>query len=434
MKPLSTHRPVHGEEMKAIMNINELNTIAQLEDFLNGTQPVVFSPEITKEQLYAWIQRTLVKFNYLALSKHERGIVRRYLSRVTRYSRQQCTRLILQYRKHGQIQQKCKIKKTSFKKIYTSQDIRLLAKLDELHGTLSGPATKKLCERAFNIFGQQEYERLANVSVSHIYNLRHSVSYTRQRWIHDVTKPKPSSIGERRKPKPNGNPGYIRIDTVHQGDLDGQKGVYHINAVDEVTQFEVVSSVEKISEQYLIPVLEDLLNTFPFILTGFHSDNGSEYINKVVAKLLDKLHIEFTKSRPRHSNDNALAECKNGAIVRKILGYMHIPQHWAEKMNELNKKYLNPYINYHRPCFFAETKIDEKGKERKIYQYDSMMTPYEKFKSLPNAEQFLREDLSFTILDKIATQVNDNDAAKQLKEARSKLFHIIHENKETVCT
>jgi hypothetical protein len=50
----------------------------------------------------------------------------------------------------------------------------------------------------------------------------------------------------------NGKPGYIRIDTVHQGDLDGCKGVYHINAVDEVTQIEIVVSVEKISEQYFM--------------------------------------------------------------------------------------------------------------------------------------------------------------------------------------
>ncbi|MFO0520296.1 MAG: hypothetical protein ACK515_07730, partial [bacterium] len=73
----------------------------------------------------------------------------------------------------------------------------------------------------------------------------------------------------------------------------------------------VVACCERISEAYLLPVLEQLLASFPFTIRGFHADNGSEYINGRVAALLDKLHAEFTKSRPRRSNDNALAETKN---------------------------------------------------------------------------------------------------------------------------
>ena len=166
----------------------------------------------------------------------------------------------------------------------------------------------------------------------------------------EKTRPRVSRIGERRKPWPNGQPGYIRIDTVHQGDWDGQKGVYHVNAVDEVTQVEMVVSVEKISERYLIPALEQLLDDFPFIIQGFHSDNGSEYVNGKVAGLLEKLRAEFTKSRSRQTNDNALAESKNGHVVRKIFGHDHIPQHWAAQINEFNRQHLNPYINYHRPA------------------------------------------------------------------------------------
>ncbi|MDA8119007.1 MAG: hypothetical protein M0Z85_02940 [Gammaproteobacteria bacterium] len=132
------------------------------------------------------------------------------------------------------------------------------------------------------VFGQTEYERLSSISISHLYDLRKSLPYTRQRRHFEKTRPRQIPIGARRKPVPNGRPGYIRIDTVHQGDLDGKKGVYHVNAVDEVTQFEVVCTVEKISESYLIPILEQLLDTFPFTLRGFRSDNGSEYINKRV--------------------------------------------------------------------------------------------------------------------------------------------------------
>jgi len=329
-------------------------------------------------------------------------------------SRQQLTRLIAQYRKTGLLRRRQRTV-AGFTQKYTSKDIRLLAAMDERHDTPCGPAVKKLCERACEVFGQTEYTALASISVSHLYNLRKSTPYTRQRRHFEKTRLQPSKIGERRKPQPNGQPGYIRIDTVHQGDLDKQKGVYHINAVDEVTQFEVVCTVEKISERYLMPALERLLEGFPFTVLNFHSDNGSEYINKRVAELLEKLRIEFTKSRSRHSNDNALAESKNGAVVRKLYGYSHIPQRWAPLMNTFNQQHLNPYINYHRPCFFPETCTDDKGKERKIYRYENMLTPYDKLKSLPNAKAYLKPGLSFEILDKLAHQISDNQAADQLQ-------------------
>lgn len=237
------------------------------------------------------------------------------------------------------------------------------------------------------------------------------------------TNPTSSLIGERKKSRPDNKPGYIRVDTVHQGDLDSCKGVYHINAVDEVTQFEVVCTVEKISEMFLIPVLEEMLNRFPFKIINFHSDNGSEYINHIVVELLNSLYITLTKSRARHSNDNALAESKNGSIVRKLLGYMHIPQKWAPLINDFNCKYLVPYLNFHRPCYFVKIEIDEKsGKQKKTYPYELMMTPYEKLKSLENTASYLKEGVTFESLEQESLAMTDLEAAKQLCKAKSKLF------------
>ena len=158
----------------------------------------------------------------------------------------------------------------------------------------------------------------------------------------------------RMKPRPEGKPGFIRVDSVHQGDLDKQKGVYHINLVDEVTQTEVVVTVEGISEYFLESALLDALTQFPFRIINFHSDNGSEYLNKTVARLLNKLVIEQTKSRSRKTNDNALVEGKNTAVVRKHYGRIHIPRKYAPLMNTFNRKYLNPYIFFHRQCAFAD--------------------------------------------------------------------------------
>src|SRR5579871_7013221 len=125
------------------------------------------------------------------------------------------------------------------------------------------------------------------------------------------------------------HPGSARvrqpIDTVHQGDQDGCKGIYHINAVDQVTQWEIVAAVPQISEFWLVPVLEAILMQFPFVILGFHSDNGSEFINYTVARLLSKLLIEQTRSQAHHTGDNGLVECKNGAIIRKRIGFASMP-------------------------------------------------------------------------------------------------------------
>ena len=155
-------------------------------------------------------------------------------------------------------------------------DIRLPARMDERHGQPSGAVLKKLCERAFERFGQQAYQRLAGISVSHLYDLRRSKTYQRQRCTLTKTGPKTASIGQRRKPYPNNQPGYIRVDSVHQGDQDKRKGVYHINAVDEVTQFQVVVTVERISEAFMKPALQQIFTAFPFRIRGFHADNGGE--------------------------------------------------------------------------------------------------------------------------------------------------------------
>ncbi len=370
--------------MKAIMNLTNLKTISDLEAFLQGNQNIAYSLPDNKAARYQQIEKILVQFRYLSCSKKDKGIITQFLIKLTAYSRQQLVRLIAQYRRTGHIVYRPA--KNGFRKKYTPQDISALAVMDGLHNTPCGHTIKKLMERSYCLYKDKNYERLMNISVAHIYNLRASASYQRQRIYLEKTKPRKVNIGERRKPQTNGEPGYIRIDTVHQGDFDKQKGVYHINATDEITQFEVVLSVEKISENFLIPLLEKLLNYFPFEVKGFHSDNGSEYINKNVARLLEKLRIEFTKSRSRHSNDNALAESKNASVVRKMYGYIHIQQKHAPIINEFNLHYVYPYINFHRPCFYPIIVTDKKGKARKKYRYKDMMTPYEKFKSLPSVK------------------------------------------------
>ncbi len=323
-----------------------------------------------KQYLFAILQQQ----RYHQLKRRSRGLVRRYLEKLTGRSRAQITRLIAMYVEGEPLQPKA-YRRCRFSQRYSREDIVLLAAMDEAHETRSGPATRKLLQRAYYDFQQIEYQRLAELSVAHIYRLRKSPTYRQRRVAYQPTQPTQVSIGERRRPQPNGRPGYLRVDTVHQGDLDGVKGVYHVNAVDEVTQWQIVGATAQISEAYLLPVLDAMLAQFPFQIRGFHSDNGSEFINYSVAKLLNKLLIEQTKSRPRHSNDNGLAETKNGAVIRKHMGYGYIAAPQAASIQTFYEEHFNPYLNFHRPCGVPEQTTDAKGKTKRVYRWYA--TPWE---------------------------------------------------------
>lgn len=393
-------------------------SVAQIKTFLKIDSAIKFKAASKKEK-YQWINEVLNKFRYFRLRKKDKGIIRSYTAKMTGLSKSQVGRIITRKRKFGKIFFSSTARHR-FPRKYTPVDIALLIKTDNAHNRLSGPATRKILEREYKIFNKTGYCNISNISSSHIYNLRDTRQYQSHSLTIKKTNPVKVPIGERRKPEPQGKPGYLRVDSVHQGDLEKEKGVYHINIVDEVTQWEILGCVERISEYYLEPLLEDLIAQLPFKVINFHSDNGSEFINKVVAKLLNKLLIQQTKSRARHCNDNALAECKNGAIVRKHIGYCHIPRRFAPAINQFYMQYLNIYLNYHRPCGYATVITDKKGKEKKVY--NTYQTPYERLKSLPNTQQYLKPGITFKMLDKIAYQKSDNDFAEEMQKAKDELF------------
>ena len=399
---------------------NEKITLQQMQEFLDGTGSLAFSvPERTAA--YELIARILGVQQYVRLNKAAKGIVRRFLQRVTGISRAQITRLIQCWNRSGHLQRRPP-RHRRFPLRYHAQDIALLAAADAAHEDLSGPALRRILQREYRVFGQPEYQRLAGISASHIYNLRRSRTYRNHRVRVQHTQARQVSIAERRKPDPRGQPGYLRVDTVHQGNHDGQAGVYHINAVDTVTQWEVVGCVSAISEHYLAPVLEAMLHQFPFSIRGFHTDNGSEFLNRTVARLLNKLLAEFTKSRPYRHTDNALVEGKNGAVVRKHMGYGPIPAPQAQAWQRFYTASFNPYLNYHRPCGFATVEIGERGQRTRHYPLNDYRTPYEKFLSLPNWTQHLKPGITPELLQRRATQISDTAAAREMQKQKMLLF------------
>lgn len=408
------------------MQTSERLSLEQIQAFLQGSGDLGFKGQ-NREEVYSWVNRALRQHRYEELKRSGRGLVRRYIEKMTGLSRAQTTRLITMYLNGEEVKSQPYARR-SFPQRYTRADIALLAEMDEAHETLSGPATVKLLQRACYNFNDRRYLNLAGISVAHLYRLRGSRAYRERRIQYQGTRPTPVSIGERRKPQPQGRPGYLRIDTVHQGDRDGEKGVYHINAVDEVTQWQVVGSVEQISEAFLLPMLAAILAQFPFHIRGFHSDNGSEFINRKVAELLNKLLIEQTKSRPRHSNDNGLVESKNGAVVRKHMGYTHIPAPHAAAIAGFYQEQLNPYLNFHRPCGVPELIVNAKGKEKRVYRWYA--TPWEILRQLPDIASYLKEEWTIAQLEQRAQAKSDIQAAEEMQVAKRKLFAGFQESRQ----
>src|ERR1700689_384612 len=395
-------------------------TAEQISEFLKASGGIEFTGQ-SRAEVYGWIGKVLIEQEYGKQGKKQRGPIRAFLSRVTGRSLAQITRLIRSYLQTGTVEAKPS-RRHHFARKYTPADVGLLADVDRAHERLNGAATQCILQREYREFGKQEYARLAGISVAHLYNLRHSALYRNRAAVFASTRPSPVSIAERRKPDPQGQPGFLRIDTVHQGDWDGAKGVYNINAVDTVTHWQEVGCATRISGHFLQPVLEAILHQFPFRILGFHSDNGSEFINHTVAQMLEKLRVEFTKSRANRTQDNALVEGKNGAIIRKHMGYGHIAAEHAEAVQKFYTAQRNPYLNFHRPCGFATVSLDARGKRRRRYKKNDYATPYEKWKSLAEAEKYLKPNLSFARLDEVALKMSDTERARKMAAAGAQLL------------
>ncbi len=406
--------------MNIIMNTEHIRSIDELERFLQGTGQIEFNLNSKKDK-YHFILETLVTFKYLEVRKKYKSLIKKYLIKVTGYSEIQIKRLILKWKGGTLLSSLKNVNKNKFVYKYNPTDIALLAKADEVFGFPHAKLVSQSLKREYNIFSNAEYRNISQISVSHIYNIRkNNLQYISATMHYTKTNPTSTCIGERVKPKNDDKPGYIRVDSVHQGDYGGVKGVYHINLVDEVTQWQIVCCVPVISNKYLIPALQKAMEQFPFKIINFHSDNGSEYINKHVSEMLQREFIKQTKSRSRKTNDQALVEGKNGSVIRKHIGRSHIPKIYANPIELFYQKYFNIYLNYHRSCGFATDYVDKKGKIKK--KYDEYLFPYEKLKSIKHSKKYLRNNITFEQLDRIAYAKSDIEIAEIMQEKKTQLF------------
>ena len=163
------------------MQDGERLSLVQIRAFLESSDELRFEASDRRE-LYEWVERTLVQQEYQRLTRQNKGLVRRYLAKMTGLGRAQVTRLIVQYRQRGEVRAKA-YRRHRFATRYGAQDIALLAEVDEAHETLSGPATQKLLQRAYYDFGDERFAQLAGISVAHLYRLRATRGYRQQRCV-----------------------------------------------------------------------------------------------------------------------------------------------------------------------------------------------------------------------------------------------------------
>jgi transposase InsO family protein len=410
--------------MKTTMNISPPKRIQDIEPYLQlDSQKFMIS---SKKDAYSFIKNTTWNLYYKKLKKKDKGKVIKYLCIVTGYSYPHMKKLVSNAIKGRLYYQPPRKNRTSFERKYTNKDIELLADFDEVSKDRNGNALRKHFKRMYYKYGDERFVRLKDISHGHIYNLRDTnlYKYHHKRFSH--TSPVQNTIGKRIKPEPRNTPGYIRVDSVHGGDKDGEKGLYYVNFIDEVTQWETVVCVPSISQEDLKEVYKEVLEGFPYRILNFHSDNGSEFINEYLAKILKRMHIDQTKSRPRKHNDNALVESKNGWVIRKEFGYIFRPKQAAPLVQEYLQKYFNTYLNFHRPCAFATIKKDKRGREYRKYEAENYETPYDKLKLIDPKGKYLKSGITYEKLDKIALEKSDYDYLKDMRVAYRNMIRKIN--------
>ena len=192
------------------MDESRLTTIPQIEDFLSASASIDFKPGAGDFERYAHISTVLKRFDYPRRNKRERGVLLAYLRHTSGYSRPQLTRLVTRWQSNRLAAQPLAKRYGALAphvaRKYTSSDVALLVEMERANEDVCGPAIVHLLRRAFQIYGDVRYERLSELSVSHLYNLRKSAGYQARRVSFTKTRAVCNPIGVRKAPRPTGAP------------------------------------------------------------------------------------------------------------------------------------------------------------------------------------------------------------------------------------
>ncbi len=281
--------------------------------------------------MYGWVERTLVRHEYASSTGRARELVRRYLARMTGLSRAQVTRLIARYRQ-DRARKAVDVSAARFPKRYTRADMRLLASWTRRTGTSAvrppsgfwSATTATMAKPSSSAWRPSRWRSSTGCATG---------AYRQRNTTYQPTRPTviPSASGASRSRTAGrdtcGSTPCIKATRTER------KGLYHINAVDEVTQWEIVAATAQICEPGCCRCWKRCWSSSRSGFAASIPTTAASSSTTAWPSLLDKLLIEQTKSRAQHSGDNGLVESKNGAVIRKHIGYGHIAAQHAEAID-----------------------------------------------------------------------------------------------------
>ena len=413
--------------MIVTLQTERLRTMEQVRAFVEGSEPVDYQPK-DRASAYAFVRRTLAAFDYHRLGRADRGCVRAYIGKACGFSAAQISRLIRQQAETGAVvDRRARNSGRPFETVYAAADIRLLAEVDEAFGGMSGLATCEILRRARDVHGDARFERLADVSRSHLYNLRATRTYRTKRTTWAKTRPSPVAIGVRKAPEPNGQPGFLRVDTVHLGDrgrAQGRvrrqrrgrghavrarwRGAGHLGAVHGSGAGSAAAPVPV--RRAGLPRRQRLRVRQPPRRQA--AEQAARRVHEVAPAALQR-------QRP---SSRARTPTWCAGIWATSTSPSASPTTWTASPARACRRSSTSTA----PACSPPSAWTPRARCGEPTAATTCSTPLEKLKSLPGAASFLREGAGFADLDRAAAAQTDMQAAKSLNRARDELFRKVH--------
>jgi hypothetical protein len=184
-------------------------------------------------------------------------------------------------------------------------------------------------------------------------------------------------------------PGFVEADLVaHSGPSASGSFVQTLVLTDVATGWTECAPLLVREQNLLSKVLAELRKLLPFNLLGLDTDNDSVFMNETVRDYCQVTDVIFTRCRPYRKNDQAFVEQKNGAVVRRIVGYRRLEG--LEAATALARLYaaVRLFVNFFQPSFKLAEKEREGARVRKRYHLPA--TPCQRLLADPRTPQEVR--------------------------------------------
>ena len=212
-------------------------------------------------------------------------------------------------------------------------------------------------------------------------------------------------------------PGFRQIDTVHHcGQATSGQYIHTLTVTDIATGWIELYPLPNNAHRWVFEALADVKNTSVLPVLEFHSDNGSEFINRVTEKWCKDENILFTRSRDRKKNDNCFVEQKNGAVVREYVGRDRLEGFEEQALLKEIYTHLVPLLNYFMPTQKLKRKTRTGSKESK--SYDEPRSPYHRLMEFTGLPREIKNSLAdqITLYNPVQLQHNVNKAVLRLRQ------------------